>query len=82
MTFGLHFASRYPGSCDLKATLREQISGAVGQIGLSRPVIPVTRSEHPGGWADGDAMSCAARMCCEFDGISVPGAGALAIWMQ
>ena len=23
---------------------------------------------HPGGWADRDAMSCAARMYCEFDG--------------
>ncbi len=23
---------------------------------------------HPGGWADRDAMSCAARLYCEFDG--------------
>ena len=68
VTFGLHFASRYPGSCDLKATLREQISGAVGQISLSRPVIPVMRADIRGGWADRDAMSCAARLYCEFDG--------------
>ena len=88
VTFGLHFANRYPGSCDLKVTFHEQTSGAIGQIGLLWLVIPVTRADIRvvgqmglswlvipvmradirGGWADRDAMSCAARMYCEFDG--------------
>ena len=61
VTFGLHFASRYPGSCDLKAMLGEQISGAVGQISLSRPVIPVSRADIRGGWADRLVEACDTR---------------------
>ena len=68
VTFGLHFANRYPGSCDLKATLREQTSGVVGQIGLSRPVISVTRAEHPGGWADRLAVACDTRFTSRHSG--------------
>ena len=37
---------------------------------------------HSGDWAYRAAVIRDARMYCEFDGISVPGAGALAIWMQ
>ena len=48
VTFGLHLANRYPGSCDLKATFHEQNIRAVGQIGLSRPVISVTRADIRG----------------------------------
>ena len=68
MTFGLHFENRCPGSCDLKATLREQISGTVGQISLSRPVISVTRADIRGGWADRLAVACDTRFTSRHPG--------------
>ena len=68
VTFGLHFANRYPGSCDLKAMLGEQISRAVGQISLSRPVIPVSRADIRGGWADGLVVACDTRFTSRHPG--------------